>query len=649
MALTLATGFVVDDAVVMLENIVRHLEAGKPRMQAAIDGAAEVGFTILSMTISLVAVFIPLLLLPGVIGRLFHEFSVTIGAAILVSGLVSLTVTPMLASRYLRGTAQQAHGRAYQTVERAFDGSRRAYERSLGWVMDRRPLTLAFSLVTLVLTVLLFRGVQKGFIPVEDTGQILGSTRAAQGASFDAMVRYHREVSAILAKDTNVATVVSSVGAGGRNGTTNQGTLLLVLKPSGRRLPADQVIAELQPKLAAVPGVQTFLQEPPSIQMGGQSSQSPYQVQLTNASTATLYPAAQRLAQQMQALPDLAGVVSDLQVTNPQVTVQIDRDAAAAAGVTPAQIESALYSAYGSSQVSTIYTPSNQYWVVMELLPQFQRDAGALGMLYVRAAGGTLVPLASVATLTQTVGPLSVNHVGQQPSATISFNTKPGTSLGTATAQIEDLARRALPPGVTTAFAGNASGFQSATSSLLVLLVVAIFVIYLVLGVLYESYVHPLTILTGLPFAMFGALLTLWIFRAELDVYGFVGLLLLIGIVKKNAIMMIDFAVERERSERVTAAKAIAEAASVRFRPIMMTTFAALMGALPIALGLGAGGAARRPLGLAVVGGLAFSQLVTLFVTPVFYTYFDELPQRVASWRRRLVADGATSSPAYGD
>jgi HAE1 family hydrophobic/amphiphilic exporter-1 len=465
------------------------------------------------------------------------------------------------------------------------------------------------------------------------------------------MARYQQALSAIATRDTNVATVLSAVGGGGRNGTSNQGTLLLVLKPGGHRLPADRVIAELQPKLASVPGIQTFLQEPPSIQMGGQSSQNPYQLQLMSPSTAALYPAAQRLAQQMQSLPALASVVSDLQVTNPQVTVQIDRARAAAAGVTPSQIESALYSAYGSGQVSTIYTPTNQYWVVMELLPQFQRDAAALGMLYVRATGGALVPLASVATLTQTVGPLSVNHVGQQPSVTISFNMKPGVSLGTATAEVEDLARRAVPAGVATAFAGNASGFQSAMGSLLALLVVAVFVIYLVLGVLYESYVHPVTILTGLPFAMFGALLTLWLFREELDVYGFVGLLLLIGIVKKNAIMMIDFAIERERNEQVSPAKAIEEAASVRFRPIMMTTFAALMGALPIALGVGAGGASRRPLGLAVVGGLVFSQLVTLYVTPVFYTYFDELPRKAASWWRRLRRAGgdATTSPAYGD
>jgi hydrophobic/amphiphilic exporter-1 (mainly G- bacteria), HAE1 family len=640
MALTLATGFVVDDAVVMLENIVRHVEMGKERLQAAMDGAAEVGFTILSMTLSLVAVFIPLLFMPGVIGRLFHEFAVTISAAILVSGIVSLTLTPMLASRLLRArnSAEQGHA-LHEAKGGGFDRVRHAYERMLHRVMAHRPLTVVASLITLVLTALLFRVVQKGFIPKEDTGQIQGSTLAAQGASYDAMVRYHQRLMAIVARDTNVATFISSVGSGGRNGTTNQGTLLITLKPSGHRLPADQVIEELRPKLASIPGVTTFLQLPAAIQIGGQSTQNPYQLQLQSPDVAALYKAAQQLEGQMHALPALASVVSDLQVANPQVIVQIDRGRAAALGVTPSQVESALYDAYGSAQVSTIYTPTNQYWVVLELLPQFQSDADALGMLYVRSSGGALVPLSSLATLVSGVGPLSVNHASQRPAVTISFDTRAGVSLGEATAAIEGLARRVLPAGVTTAFAGNAQAFQSAQSGLIALLAVAILVIYLVLylvlGILYESFVHPLTILTGLPFAAFGALLTLWLFHAELDVYAYVGLLLLVGIVKKNAIMMIDFALERERSEHVPPATASVEAALVRFRPIMMTTFAALMAALPIALGFGAGADTRRPLGLVVVGGLAFSQLVTLLVTPVFYTYFDELPNHVKRWWER--------------
>jgi HAE1 family hydrophobic/amphiphilic exporter-1 len=623
---------------------------GEEPMDAALKGSREIGFTILSMTISLTAVFIPLLFMPGIIGRLFREFAVTISAAIIVSGVVSLTLTPMLASRFLKpGKDREEHGRFYQTTERVFEGALRGYERSLGWLMGRRRLALAFSALVLVGTALLFVAVPKGFIPSEDTGQIRATTETAQGTSFAAMAQHQQQVASIVRADTNVAGVMSAIGAGGPNATGNQGRMFLTLKPRGHRLPAEQLIEELRPKLARVPGITVYMQNPPAINVGGTNSKSLYQYQLQGTDVASLYPAAEKLLGALKELPDLQDVTSDLQITNPQVNVSIDRDRAAAVGVTPSQIEGALYDAYGSRQVSTIYTPNNQYWVVMELLPQYQRDVDALGMLYIRSAQGTLVPLSSVATLTRTVGPQQVNHAGQLPSVTLSFNLRPDVSLGAATQRVEALARRTLPSNVTTHFAGNAQAFQSTQSGLLFLLAIAIFVIYMVLGILYENFIHPVTILTGLPFAAFGALLTLWLFRVPLDVYGYVGIILLIGIVKKNAIMMIDFAIEAERKDGKSPAASILEAASVRFRPIMMTTMAALMGTLPIAIGFGAGAESRRPLGLVVVGGLAFSQLVTLYATPVFYTYFDELQHWIGERRRRKTGAVRAPVPVPGD
>jgi len=636
MALTLAVGFVVDDAVVVLENIVRHMELGSDRMTAALEGSREVGFTILSMTLSLIAVFIPLLFMPGVIGRLFHEFSMTISIAILISGVVSLSLTPMLSSRLLHQTSGARHGRIYRVVERGFDAARDAYTQSLTWAMARRPLTLVISFAVLVGTGVLFRRVPKGFIPTEDQGQIRGSTLAAQGASFAAMLRYHEQIMRVLARDTNIAGYLVSVGAGGQNRTTNQGSILIALKPFGKRAPADRVIQELSPQLGAIPGITVALQVPPAIQLGGRQSSSLYQYQLQGTNTDTLYAVADRLAARMRQLGTIQDVISDLQISGPQVTIEIDRDRADALGVTPDVIETALYSAYGSGQVSTIYAANDQFWVVMELQPEYQQDLTALRELYVSSRTGVLVPLSTMATLTATAGPLSVNHAGEVPAVTISFNTSAGVSLGQAAVQIDALAREVLPPGVSASYSGNAQGFASVQSSMIFLVVIAVFVIYLVLGILYESYVHPATILTGLPFAAFGALFALYVFRMPLDVYGYVGIILLLGIVKKNAIMMIDFALVAERQGK-SAAESIVEAASVRFRPIMMTTFAALMGAIPIALGTGAGSESRRPLGVAVVGGLAFSQLVTLYVTPVFYTYFDELPRQVASWWQAII------------
>jgi HAE1 family hydrophobic/amphiphilic exporter-1 len=636
MALTLAVGFVVDDAIVMLENVVRHLEMGKPPMQAAIDGAKEVGFTIVSMTISLVAVFIPLLFLPGIIGRLFREFAVTIAVAILVSGLVSLTLTPMLGSRFLRSHAGESHGRFYQKTEAAYDWMLARYQTSLDWAMRRRGLVMLFSLLVLVGTVFLFRWVPKGFIPDQDTGQLNVSTQAAQGISFPEMVKHQQQIAAIAQRDPNVKGVMSSVGGGGGGGGgSNSGRLLLTLKERGDRKPAQEVANELRRRLGRIPGINAFVQLPPAIQIGGRQSRSAYQFTLQGADIETLYPAASRLEGELRQSDLIQDVSSDLEVSNPQVTVQIDPVRAAAYGVTSEQIQSTLYDAYGSRQVSTIYAPEDEYWVVLELLPQYQQDISALGFLYIRSQTGALVPLNAIASLSRTAGPVAVSHSGQIPSVTLSFNLKPGVALGAATDEVQALADRDLPAGITTQFSGTAQVFQSTQAGLLVLVWIAIFVIYVILGILYESVIHPLTILSGLPFAAFGALLALLICRAELSVYAFVGIILLIGIVKKNAIMMIDFAVETEREQGMSAAESIVHAAHIRFRPIMMTTVAALAGTLPIALALGAGAETRRPLGIAVVGGLAFSQVITLYVTPVLYTYMDSLNRWIERKMRR--------------
>jgi HAE1 family hydrophobic/amphiphilic exporter-1 len=646
MALTLATGFVVDDAVVMLENIVRHRELGESQMTAAFNGAKEIEFTILSMTISLVAVFIPLLLLGGIVGRLFREFAVTITVAILMSGFVSLTLSPMLCSQFLGESALAHHGRFYAVTEKGWLAMARFYERTLAWVMKHRPGVVVFSALVLAATVYLAMISHKGFLPSEDTGQLIGTTEAVEGTSFESMIRHQREAMKILLADPNIEGFMSSVGAGGPNSLNNQGRFFIHLKPRSKRaLSADEVVGELRGKLAQITGYRCYMVNPPSINIGGRISKALYQYTIQSTDTKTLFDKTGQLERELRGSKVLADVTSDLSIRNPQVTLKIERDKAAALGLTPAQIEDALYYAYAARQISTIYTPTDQFWVIMELDPAYQRDPSALGLLWLHTAMDTLTPLSEVASIEPSVGPSAINHSGQLPSATISFNLAAGASLSQATAEIEKAAARILPADMSAQFSGAAQAFKGSQGSLGLLLLVAIAVIYMVLGILYESFVHPLTILTGLPFAGFGALLTLWLFKVDLDVYGLVGIIMLIGVVKKNAIMMVDFAVEAQKTGK-TPAEAITQAAAVRFRPIMMTTMAALMGTLPIALGFGAGGEARRPLGLAVVGGLAFSQFITLYVTPVFYTYFDKLQRRAgAKMEARAHEIGSTSAP----
>ena len=640
MALILSIGFVVDDAIVMLENIVRHIELGLTPMEAALKGSREISFTIISMTISLAAVFIPVLFMGGILGRLFREFAVTISVAVLISGLVSVTLTPMLCSRLLRYDPHAKHGFFYNIMESLIGFMIRIYGGSLRWVLRYRPVMGVVFAGVLVATVVLFDKVPKGFIPDQDSDQMYVNTEALQGTSYPKMNDMQRRIARIVAQDPSVDTFMS--GSGGSSmygaGGSNTGRMYVSLKPrSERELGVTEIIAKLRPKLNQIPGIRAFMTAPQMIRLGGRGSKSQYEFTLQGPDSGELYKQGQLLEKELNKLPALAEVSSDIQIRSPRVNVSINRDRAASLGLSAEDIEAAIYGAYGPKWVSTIYGDNNQYRVLLELEPQYQEYSDLLSLLYFKASNGQLIPMNAFSTLKEDAMPQSINHSGQAPSVTISFNLKPGVALGDAVNQVQEAATQVLPPGITYSFSGTAKAFQSSLKNLTLLLLIAVAIVYIVLGVLYESFVQPLTILSGLPSAVFGALLTLYLFNIELNIYGFVGLLMLIGIVKKNAIMQIDFALEAERKDGLSPEEAIFQGCLVRFRPIMMTTLASLLGAVPMAIGFGAGGESRRPLGMAVVGGLIFSQLITLYLTPVVYTYMDGLKTNVyklLTWRK---------------
>src|SRR5215813_11342857 len=638
MALILSIGFVVDDAIVMLENIVRHIEMGEKPLLASLKGSAEIGFTIVSMTLSLAAVFIPVLFMGGVLGRLFKEFAVTICVAILISGVVSVTLTPMLCSRFLRSTHDEKRGWFYNVTERFFQWMLKVYDVTLQWALRFRPITMLISGAVLAATMWMFVDIPKGFIPDQDTDQMQIYTEAAQGTSYYQMRDYVQQIAQVVSQDQNVESLMVSVGGttASNLGGPNYGELVVHLKPRAhRKLNVDEVMAELRPRLSHFAGMRVYVQNPPTIRIGGKITKSLYQFSMQSPDKSELYDAAATMERLVAQVPGVRDVTTDVAVTTPQVNVHIDRDKAAVMQVNASQIENALYDAYGPRWVSTIYGSVNEYKVLLELKPQYQADPNALSLLYFKNTNNRLIPLDTLAEVNLETGPQTINHYGQLTAATVSFNLAPGAALGSVVSQIQEIASKELPSTVATQFQGAAKAFQSSLGNLWVLLIIAIAVVYIVLGILYESYIHPLTILSGLPSAGFGALITLMIFGIDLNIYAFVGLIMLIGIVEKNAIMQIDFALEAERQHGLKPRDAIYEGCLIRFRPIMMTTMAALLGAVPIALGYGAGGEARRPLGLVVVGGLLFSQLVTLYLTPVFYTYMAAIQEWTQSLRKK--------------
>ena len=636
LALTLSVGFVVDDAIVMLENIVRHIEGGMRPFEAALKGSREIGFTIVSITFSLIAVFIPVLLMGGMVGRVFREFAVSVSVAIIVSGFVSLTLTPMLCARVLKAHQpgeEEKQNIVLRLFEKGFDAVLRLYERSLDRVLAHKSMMLGVTLLTVVGTIWLYVIVPKGFFPTEDTGYLSGITEAKTDIAYPAMVEHQRKVADIVRQDPAVDYVNSTVGNGGPNSLTSSGRMLVALKPRAERDNVQTIIARLRRNAGVVPGMQIFFQPIQNINLGGRPSKSQYQYTMQSNDTDTLYHLAPEMRDKMATIPGLLDVTTDLYIKNPQITVEVDREKAAVYGVSIDQVRQELYNAFGSRQVATIYTPANDYQVILESMPEYQTGPNDLDRMYLKTASGTSVPLSAVTHFVRTVGPLQVNHQGQQPAVTISFNLAPNVSLGQAVDAIQKLERdQRLPASINTGFQGTAQVFQDSLRGQGVLILAAIFAAYVVLGILYESFIHPITIISGLPSAGIGAILTLMLFRMDMSVIAMIGIVMLVGIVKKNAIMMIDFAISRRRVG-LSAEAAIREAASLRFRPIMMTTFAAIFGTLPIALGTGAGAELRQPLGVAVVGGLLLSQLLTLYITPVIYIYLDRFDRII---KRRL-------------